>query len=119
MGTKAAVEEGDLLVFLSSKDRAFSNGEIAVRFVCSREAAASAVHRARNNGHVILPTGAGQWYLPGGIKKPDHLVAATQAQAWAANTSAKAQALAIQFKQAIGTTPRKLITQMRDEALGA
>jgi hypothetical protein len=81
VGRKTKVPEIDLLDLLRTKDKPFPLREIADYFEAAKDTARKAIGRARKNGHPIIPTTQGEWYIVQ-IKTPEQFNAVAAAIGW-------------------------------------
>lgn len=81
MGRKQKIPEIDLLDMLREENRPFPLKEIAAYFDATKPTARKAASRARKNGHPIIPTNQGEWYIVK-IATPEQFNAVAAAIGW-------------------------------------
>jgi hypothetical protein len=113
MGRNTKIGEVELLDYLGSKDRPFPLREIAGAFDVCKGTARKTVSKARKNGHPIIPTTQGEYYIVR-IKTAEQLLAVLNAVGWTSRTRNELARIG-RISQSIADTATKKIAREADE----
>jgi hypothetical protein len=90
MGRKVKIPEIDLLDLVGTENREFPLKEIADYFDTTKKTAQKACSRARKNGHPIIPTNKGEYYIIR-ITTPEQFNAVAAAIGWSSRMQHEAR----------------------------